>query len=114
MKILELEKKVGLSRDTVRYYEKIGVLTPPERGENGYRYYGTTQLNELAFIERGKAIGFTLAEIRTGYEQYQKLGKLCPKFLQQLREKKEMFNKRMQADQIAISAIDKLLSQGSK
>ncbi len=109
MKISELEKKVGLSRDTLRYYEKIGVLTPPMRADNGYRYYGETQLNELAFIERGKSIGFTLAEIRRGYEQYQTLGELCPEFIKQLQDKKELFRKRISEDLVAIAEIDKML-----
>lgn len=109
MKISELEKKVGLSRDTLRYYEKVGVLTPPMRAANGYRHYGKTQLDELVFIERGKAIGFTLSEIRRGYEQYKTLGKLCPEFIKQLQEKKEMFNKRISEDRIAIAEIEKML-----
>lgn len=111
MKIAELEKKVGISRDTLRYYEKIGVITPPMRADNGYRYYGKTQLSELAFIKRGKAIGFTLAEIKSGYEQYKMLGAFCPEFIKQLQEKKQMFNQRISEDRIAIDAIDKLLVQ---
>ncbi|WP_419596611.1 MerR family DNA-binding transcriptional regulator, partial [Streptomyces brasiliscabiei] len=46
MKIAEFEKQTGLSRDTLRYYEKIGMLTPPIPAGNGYRYYGQTQLQE--------------------------------------------------------------------
>ena len=109
MKIAELEKKVGLSRDTLRYYEKIGILTPPLRASNGYRYYGKTQLKELAFIERGKAIGFTLAEIHSGYQQYQILGKLCPEFIKRLQEKKAMFQQRISQDSVAIAEIDEML-----
>ncbi|WP_394223145.1 MerR family transcriptional regulator [Alteromonas gracilis] len=109
MKILEFEKKVGLSRDTLRYYEKIGLLTRPERASNGYRNYGQTQINELLFIERGKAIGFTLSEIRSGYEAYKKRGELCPQFRKQLLSKKAMLTKRISEDQSAIDEIDKML-----
>jgi DNA-binding transcriptional MerR regulator len=66
-------------------------------------------LNELAFIERGKAIGFTLAEIHRGYEQYQILRKLCPEFIKQLQQKKEMFSKRIAQDSSAITEIEKML-----
>ncbi|MBE0456262.1 MAG: MerR family transcriptional regulator [Pseudoalteromonas prydzensis] len=109
MKIAEFEKQTGLSRDTLRYYEKIGMLTPPVRAGNGYRYYGQTQLQELAFIERGKTIGFTLTEIKVGYERYQALGSLCPEFSKQLRDKKALLAKRISQDRNAIAVIDNML-----
>ena len=90
MKVAEFEKKVGLSRDTLRYYEKIGVLTPPLRRNNGYRYYGEAQLKEIAFIEKGKKIGFTLTAIKQGYLRYKELGHFCPEFKKQLLDKKDV------------------------
>tara|TARA_R100000306_G_scaffold48450_1_gene45857 strand:+ start:8778 stop:9152 length:375 start_codon:yes stop_codon:yes gene_type:complete len=109
MKIAEFERVAGVSRDTLRYYEKIGLLSRPERSTNGYRRYGKAHIQELAFIERGKAIGFTLAEIKRGYEQYEKLGKLCPEFRQQLNDKRAMLSLRASEDQNAIRQIDKML-----
>lgn len=109
MKIAEFEQKVGLSRDTLRYYEKKGLLSPPKRGANGYRYYGKEQLHELAFITKGKAIGFTLTEIKQGYQRYKTLGYLCPEFVKQLNHKKAELNQRMINDGSAIEAIEKLL-----
>ena len=110
MKIAEFENKVGILRDTLRYYEKIGMLTPPKRGSNGYRCYGKIQIEELAFIERGKAIGFSLSEIKSGYERYKKLGYLCPEFRQQLIDKKTMLAGRIAADQDSIAKIDQMLA----
>ncbi len=110
MKISEFEEKTGLSRDTLRYYEKIGMLSPPLRGANGYREYGQAQLSELSFIQMGKEIGFTLSTIKEGYRRYKALGKLCPEFKQQLVEKKEMLSKRMDDDARAIKKIDEMLS----
>jgi len=109
MKISVFEKTVGLPRDTIRYYEKIGMLTPPVRSHNGYRHYGEIQITELAFIARGKAIGFTLSEIKKGYERYKILGKLCPKFKMQLGKKKDMLAKRIAEDQFSILEIDEML-----
>jgi len=109
MKIAEFEEQTGLSRDTLRYYEKIGMLTPPVRADNGYRYYGQTQLQELAFIERGKTIGFTLTEIKVGYHRYKALGHLCPEFTKQLLSKKALLTKRIRDDQNAITIIDDML-----
>lgn len=110
MRIAEFEKKVGLSRDTLRYYEKIGVLTPPQRDANGYRHYGQVQLEELAFIEKGKLIGFSLPAIRAGWNRYKKLGHFCPEFSKQLNEKRAMLTERMAKDQHSIQQIDALLA----
>lgn len=110
MLIAEFEKRVGLHRDTLRYYEKIGVLTPPSREANGYRVYGDTQLKELAFIQKGKLIGFTLPVIKNGYQRYRELGYLCPDFTKQLQERKAMFTERIADATRAIAEIDKMLT----
>lgn len=109
MKVAEFENAMGISRDTLRYYEKIGLLTSPGRGVNGYRVYGKEQIRDLHFIERGKALGFSLLEIKHGLERYKTFGKLCPEFREQLVNKKIMLSKRILDDTEAISKIDKLL-----
>ena len=60
-----LSKNSGVPTDTIRYYEKLGVLGNPTRAENGYRMYGNEALNILHFIRRAKAMDFTLEEIKT-------------------------------------------------
>lgn len=65
MKIGELANTTETDRQTIRYYERIGVLSPPERDRSGYRSYPSQSANEIRFIKRAKASGFTLAEIRT-------------------------------------------------
>ena len=109
MKIAEFEKRTGLSRDTLRYYEKIGVLSKPSRGLNGYREYGQTQFEELAFLQKGKSIGFSLSEIRTGFLNYKKSGKLCAEFTRQLNEKKDMLVQRIEDDKRVIAEIEEML-----
>ena len=110
MKIAEFENVMGVSRDTLRYYEKIGLLTPPTREANSYRHYGQTQIQDLHFIERGKALGFTLLEIKRGLEYYRLSGRLCPEFCEQLVNKKTMLSKRIAEDTDAIAEIEKLLT----
>ena len=110
MKIAEFENAMGVSRDTLRYYEKIGLLTPPTREANSYRCYGQTQIRDLHFIERGKALGFTLLEIKRGLEYHRLSGKLCPEFREQLANKKAMLSNRIAEDTNAISEIEKLLT----
>lgn len=66
MQIGEIAKQSGFSRDTLRYYEKIGLiqLTKQQRGENNYRIYDGRILQELDLIKKLKNVGFTLNEIK--------------------------------------------------
>ena len=64
MKIGELARLSGTSPDTLRYYEKIGLLAPNLRSSNGYRQYNQETLQQLRFIRRAKAVGFSLKECR--------------------------------------------------
>lgn len=64
MRIGELAHDAGLPSRTIRYYERRGLLAPPERAENGYRVYDEAARDRLRFIRRAQAAGFTLAEIR--------------------------------------------------
>ncbi len=60
----ELARRAGVRVDTVRYYERHGLVTPLGRRASGYRRYGELQLARLRFIRRAKALGFSLDEIR--------------------------------------------------
>ena len=65
MNISQLAKAVGVSTDTVRYYEKQGLIKVPERQANGYRSYTVVDAGLLRFVRGAQALGFSLAEIRT-------------------------------------------------
>jgi MerR family Zn(II)-responsive transcriptional regulator of zntA len=72
MLISELSQKTGLSKDTIRYYEKIGLLSSNQkRTENNYRYYDAETVSHLLFIKQGKMMGFTLNEIKTILDDWQ-------------------------------------------
>jgi DNA-binding transcriptional MerR regulator len=64
MGIGALAKCAGVRIDTVRYYERNGLLSPKTRLTSGYRRYGATELSRLRFIRRAQALGFTLKEVR--------------------------------------------------
>ncbi|WP_100642489.1 MerR family transcriptional regulator [Alteromonas facilis] len=64
MKASDVAKLSGIAKDTLRYYEKIGLITPPVRRNNGYRDYAETTLEELRFIKMAQSVGFTLQEIK--------------------------------------------------
>lgn len=65
MRIGELAKRVGLSSDTIRFYEKQGLLgeTVNNRSENNYRNYAEAAIERLNLIARAKRLGFSLSEI---------------------------------------------------
>lgn len=60
-----LSKRSGVHIETIRYYEKIGLLPPPPRTQGGHRLYGEALIKRLNFIRRSRELGFALAEIRT-------------------------------------------------
>lgn len=64
MRIGEIAAATGIDVETVRYYEKAGLLSPPERRSNGYRVYGPAQLEQLAFIRHCRSLDVTIADIR--------------------------------------------------
>lgn len=64
MKVGELAKKAGINLETMRYYERIGLMPKPNRKESGYRYYDETDLARVRFIVRSKELGFTLKETK--------------------------------------------------
>lgn len=63
LRIGELAKGAGLSVETLRYYERRGLIPPPARLASGYRSYPASTLDRLLFIRRGKQLGFSLDEI---------------------------------------------------
>ncbi len=63
MKIGELAHAAGVNPRTVRYYERIGLLTPAGRTRAGYRFYTARDAQRLAFIRRAQGLGLSLAAI---------------------------------------------------
>ena len=60
----QLARQGGVGIDTVRYYERNGLLAPRSRLASGYRRYGDIELARLRFIRRAQGLGFTLKEIK--------------------------------------------------
>lgn len=65
MRISELAQRTGCHLETVRYYERIGLLPSPARSPSGYRRYSMADAERLQFIVRSRALGFHLEEIRS-------------------------------------------------
>jgi Hg(II)-responsive transcriptional regulator len=60
----ELAERTGCNLETIRYYEKIGILPEPPRTEAGHRVYDETHVARLRFILRGRELGFSIDELR--------------------------------------------------
>jgi Hg(II)-responsive transcriptional regulator len=63
MSIGELAKDTGVNVETVRYYERRGLLAPPNRTRAGYRQFNHEAARQVRFIKRAQGLGFTLKEI---------------------------------------------------
>lgn len=60
----QFAKMANVNIETLRYYEELGLISPPERSESGYRLYSDEALSRLVFIQNAKSCGFTLKEIK--------------------------------------------------
>jgi len=60
----QLASRTGVNLETIRYYERGGVLSAPPRTEGGHRMYGDEHLKRLTFIRRSRELGFTLNDVR--------------------------------------------------
>ncbi|MGF1770551.1 Cu(I)-responsive transcriptional regulator [Enterovibrio makurazakiensis] len=65
MKINEVARITGLTAKTIRFYEQKGVISEPDRSENGYRAYSEQHINELQMIKRSRLVGFSLDECQS-------------------------------------------------
>lgn len=65
MKIGELSRATGTNVETIRYYERIGLLPAPMRTASNYRSYGDAHRARLAFVRHSRELGFTIDEIRS-------------------------------------------------
>ena len=61
----ELAARSGCNIETIRYYEKIGLLKPPERTSSGHRLYSRDDCARLGFILRGRDLGFSIVELKS-------------------------------------------------
>jgi len=61
----ELSRRTGVNIETIRYYERVGMMPHPPRTASGRRLYGQIESRTLSFIRRARELGFSLDEIRT-------------------------------------------------
>lgn len=111
MKISEVAERAGTTAKTIRYYEQVGILPPPDRSESGYREYGDDVLERLAFIRAAQAVGLTLAQIR-GVIEVRDSGTLpCSHVVALLRDKADAIEAQVAALQRMRHDVARLVAQ---
>ncbi len=64
MRIGELARATGTKAETIRYYEREGILPAADRTDSNYRDYSTEHLQMLTFVRRARGLGFNMAQVR--------------------------------------------------
>ena len=78
MKVIELARLAGITPDAVRYYARVGLLTPKRNASNGYREFSSVDAKRLWFIKRAQSLGFSLTEIETILRHARQRKSPCP------------------------------------
>jgi len=78
MQVTELSRLLKISPDTIRYYTRIGFLTPEKNPGNGYKEYGDADIGRLRFIVNAKKLGFSLSDIEQIIAEAKKGKAACP------------------------------------
>lgn len=97
MNISEAARRSGLSSKTIRYYEDIGLVASPRRGDNGYRQYEAAAVEELQFLARAREVGFDLQECRQLLELHKDSGRQSRHARQLVLEKSAQLQQRIDA-----------------
>src|SRR5229473_3275205 len=87
MQIGTIAKKIGLSVDAIRFYERNYLLPRPPRTQGGFRKYGESDVEALGFIRRVQGLGFTLNEVRELLELRRSRLQPCAPVRRRLKEK---------------------------
>jgi len=83
----DLAKEIGLTTRTLRYYEEMGIMTPPRRLEGGIRAYLPGEVRKLKFILKLKELGLTIKEMQeldAAYAKARETDKIIPRLIEML------------------------------
>lgn len=111
MLIAQLEHRSGQSRDTIRYYERLGLITPPLRGDNGYRLYDERAVVELNFIAKAQEVGFTLQQIKPSMVHLHAPPEQCQELIDGLQAKGAEIEARMAQDKTRLIRLNKMIKR---
>jgi MerR family mercuric resistance operon transcriptional regulator len=107
IKIGHLAERTGVHLETIRYYQRLGLLPTPERDYGSVRRYGEDAVNRLRFIKRAQGLGFSLDEVKLLLEL--SVGEHCAETRTFAEQKRRLVEKKI-ADLRGIqAALDKLI-----
>ncbi len=107
----EAARQLGLNPQTLYFYERIGLIPPPQRTPAGYRLFSPTDLERLVFIGRAKTLGLSLDDIKEILELKQGRSLTCAAVYQRLQQKLADIEAQIQALQILHGELVPLLVQ---
>ena len=102
----ELSRRTGVNIETIRYFERVGVLTTPPRTSGGRRVYGADHVRALGFIRRARELGFTPAEVRAILS----LGGPAPASCCEVREIAAHHLERVRAKMVDLAQLESVLA----
>ncbi|MCS6781560.1 MAG: pentapeptide repeat-containing protein [Gloeomargarita sp. SKYBB_i_bin120] len=105
----ELSSQAGVSPQTIRFYEREGLLAPPERNKSGYRLYPPESLTRLWFIQHCKQFGLSLEDIKQLVQLQAQGIDPCGSFRRLVKERLAMLSQQMQQLQATHQAISQRL-----
>ena len=110
MKIAEVSERYGLSADTLRYYERVGLLPPVNRNKSGIRDFKEIDIKRVAFIKCMRRAGLSI-EVLTEYIELVQQGDDTIELRKEiLKEQKDLLTARMQEMQETMSLLDYKIS----
>ena len=110
MRIAELEQRTGVSRHTLRYYEKEGLLLEVGRRGNNYRDYSEKAVQRVGMVRQLKALGFSLKEIREVLDALRNDSINCDQGAALMAEKKAAVDRKI----TELKAVSRLLGEEQK
>jgi DNA-binding transcriptional MerR regulator len=110
MRIAELEQRTGVSRHTLRYYEKEGLLLEVGRRGNNYREYSEKAVQRVGMVRQLKALGFSLKEIREVLDALRSDSIDCDQGAALMAEKKAAVDRKI----TELKAVSRMLGEEQK
>ena len=114
MKIQVFSQQTGLSAKTIRYYESIGILRPPQRLHNGYREYNEEDLERARFVAGARSLELSLDEVSELLAMQDRREAPCRTMLNQIKHKADQISERILLLQRMEKDLRKLYRLGLK
>jgi len=107
----KLAHATGVTPDTLRYYEREGLLATPSKSEAGYRHYGPEAAQRIRFIKQAQACGFTLSEVAELLTLRESASACCGDVRQRALEKKLQLEAKIRTLKTMSKALDGLITE---